>query len=105
MIELSDLFWLALLIFGGWYWLSAREIKDVALKAAKSYCQEVDVELLDESVVLRGFWFKRNAKGSVQLWRSYLFEFSSTGDDRYKGKVILLGRQIESVQLETHRLH
>lgn len=105
MVELSDLFWLSLLIFGGWYWLSAREIKDVALKAVKAYCEEVDVELLDESVVLRGFWFKRDSRGSMKLWRSYIFEFSSTGDDRYKGKVILLGNKTESVQLETHRLH
>jgi len=105
MVELSDLFWLSLLVFGGWYWLSAREIKDVALKAVKDYCEEVDVELLDESVVLRGFWFKRDKRGSVKLWRSYMFEFSSTGDDRYKGKVILLGNKTESVQLETHRLH
>jgi len=105
MIELSDLFWLSLLVFGGWYWLSAREIKDVALKAVKTYCKDVDVELLDESVVLRGFWFKRDKLGKMHLWRSYIFEFSSTGDDRYKGKVILLGNNIESVQLDAHRLH
>lgn len=105
MVELSDLFWLSFLVFGGWYWLSAREIKDVALQAVKAYCKEVDVELLDESVVLRGFWFKRNRQGRLKLWRSYIFEFSSTGDDRYKGKVILLGNNTESIQLETHRLH
>ncbi len=105
MIELSDLFWLSLLVFGGWYWLSAREIKDIALKAVKKYCEEVDVELLDESVVLRGFWFKRGKSGKMKLWRSYIFEFSSTGDDRYKGKVILLGNSVESIQLDAHRLH
>jgi len=105
MIDLSDVFWVAVLALGVWYWFRARGAKDMAYKAAKSYCKGIDIEFLDESVVLRGFWFKRDSKGMVRTWRSYFFEFSSTGDDRYKGKIILLGNKVESIQLDIHRLN
>ncbi len=104
MIELSDVFWLSVLVFSGWYWLKAREIKELALKAVREHCKKMDVELLDESVVLKGFWFKRDRRGVMRQWRSYLFEFSSDGDDRYKGRVILLGNKLETVSLDAHRL-
>ena len=104
MIELSDIFRLSVLFFSGWYWLKAREIKDVALRAVRDHCKKMDVALLDESVVLKGFWFKRDRRGMMRQWRSYFFEFSSDGDDRYKGKVILLGNKLESVHLDPHRL-
>jgi hypothetical protein len=104
-VELGDVLWL----MGGLafltYWWQGQGIKSRALQAAKVHCKTMDVQLLDDSIVLRGFWLKRDGRGSLRLWRSYLFEFSSTGEQRYSGRVILLGPHIESVQLEPHRLH
>jgi len=105
MIDLGDIFWMAVLALGIWYWFRAREVKEVAYKAAKAYCEGIDIEFLDESVVLRGFWFKRDSKGTVRSWRTYIFEFSSTGDYRYKGEIILLGNKVESIQLDIYRLN
>jgi len=87
------------------YWWQAQGIKQIALQAVIDYCQQVDVQLLDQSIVLKGFWVKRDRQGNPHLWRSYLFEFTSTGERRYQGRIILLGTNIERIELETHKLH
>jgi hypothetical protein len=103
--DLGDALWLMSGLAVLSYWWQAQGIKARALQAVKAHCENMDVQLLDDSIVLRGFWFKRNPRGSLCIWRSYLFEFSSTGEQRYAGKIILLGPHVESVQLEPHRLH
>lgn len=104
MFNLTELAWLFLFAFAGWYWWKSREVKEVALAAAKRHCQQMDVMLLDEAVYLRGFWFKRDLNGRIRVWRRFMFEFSTTGEHRYLGRVIMLGWRVESVQLDPHRI-
>lgn len=105
VFDLGDALWLicGLAVLG--YWWQAQGIKHRALLAVKAHCKNMDVQLLDDSIVLRGFWLKRDSRGAVRIWRSYLFEFSSTGEKRYAGRIILLGPHVEVVQLDPHRLH
>jgi hypothetical protein len=63
------------------------------------------VQLLDDSVVLRGFWLQRDPRGALRVRRSYLFEFTSTGNERYHGCTVMLGRRVETIQLAPHRLN
>lgn len=105
MYELKDVALLGLLVLGVYYWWRAHAVKEIALRAAREHCREMDVQLLDDSVVLRGLWAKRDAGGSLRLWRRYQFEFTATGDDRYQGRVLLLGARLEAVRLDTHRIH
>ncbi|MCW8884850.1 MAG: DUF3301 domain-containing protein [Motiliproteus sp.] len=104
VFELSDLFWLLTIYLIVLYWWNAKGVKEVALKATLKHCQEMEVQLLDQSISLRGFWVKRDSGGRLRFWRSYNFDFSSNGDDRYQGRIIILGKRIESIQLEPHRL-
>jgi hypothetical protein len=60
------------------------------------------LQLLDESVGLRALWLKRDTDGRIRLWRRYTFEFSSTGEDRYSGKVITLGKKVTDLHLDPH---
>ncbi len=39
----------------------------------------------------------------MRLRRVFLFEFSSTGNERYNGMCIMLGRRVESIQMEPYR--
>jgi hypothetical protein len=103
-IELSDLLLFTLICGCLWYWWAAQKVKEIALKAARKTCKEVSLQLLDESVSLRALWLKRDDAGQVRLWRRYVFEFSSTGEDRYTGKIILLGHRITHIELQPHRL-
>ncbi len=86
------------------YFWSAQGIKEGAFRATKIYCEKMEVQLLDQSIALRGFWFKRDKQGKIRIWRSFQFEFTATGEERYRGLIVLLGREILSIQLEPHRI-
>lgn len=86
-------------------WYKNLAYKDLAYRAALNFCKEADVQLLDQTVYLRSL---RPMKNDQQLWRlrrHYQFEFTSTGTERYKGSVTLLGHQTIDIQLAAHRLH
>lgn len=104
MVDLADVFWLTLLLSVCYYAWHAHGMKEIALAATRKYCRQMDVELLDDTVVLRGFWLKRDDHGRLRMWRSFLFEFTSTGEERYSGRIVLLGNRVEDIQLEPHRL-
>ena len=105
MFDLSDLALFFLFIIFLMLWWNAQGVKQVALKATKDYCQKMDVQLLDDGVVLRRFWFKRNKAGNLCLWRSYQFEFTSTGEQRYRGEIVMLGHRVEHLHLDPYRLN
>ena len=104
VFEFSDLLWLLLVYLLAQHWWNSKGVKEIALKATQKYCREMEVQLLDQSISLRGLWLKRDDKGRLRFWRSYNFDFSSNGDDRYQGRIVLLGRRVESIQLEPHRV-
>jgi len=93
-------FFLMLCVVG--FWWQTYQIKHRALLAAKKHCQGLGLQLLDQSVVLSRMQLRRSASGSLQLHRHYKFEFSSTGDERYKGMVIMEGSRAGQVDVEAH---
>lgn len=105
MIELTDLFWLLGLAVIARYWWLAHAVKELALQATRKHCADLGVQLLDETVVLRGWWLRRDERGRVHGWRSFLFEFTATGDDRYPGSIEMLGKRVIAIQLAPHRLN
>jgi|SRR5690606_21992318 len=104
MFDLSAVFWLTLIVLVGYYWHRALLAKEQAFAAAQRHCQTMQVQLLDQSVYLRRLWFKRNERGHLLLWRAFYFEFTAVGDDRYLGRVVMLGNRVSEVQLEPHRV-
>lgn len=103
--DLSDLIVWAVFIGLAYFWWQAHAAKEMALQATRKYCESVGVQLLDDGLALRGFWIKRDGAGNLCLRRSYSFEFTTTGDQRYHGATVMLGRRLESVQLDPHRLN
>ena len=99
-----DLFFIIVLLIIGFYWSTAMKAREIAFMAANAHCQKMDVFLLDEYVALNGQWFKRDADGKVKAWRSYQFEFSSTGEERYHGRLVMLGVNVVKIQLEPYRI-
>lgn len=104
MFRLGELMFLFGVVLVCLYWINAQRIKEVVLSAAKTYCDKMGVQLLDDSVVLKRLWLKRDSRGQMRLWRHFQFEFSSTGDERYLGSVEILGRRIKNLQLAPHRV-
>lgn len=103
-MTLGTYFWLFIACTAVWYWWRAKAIKDFVLQAAGNYCKTMDVLLLDDAVYLRGLWFKRDSEGALRVWRRFLFDFTSTGDERYTGRVIMLGQRIQHMELDPHRM-
>mgnify|MGYP000182770519 CR=1 FL=1 len=103
-MSLRSIFLTALVFLGVVYWIRARDLKQLALIEASKYCKNLDLSLLDESVVLRGIKPIRNSQGKLCLSRTYQFDFTSNGEDRYQGEISLSGRRVLKVKLPPHRI-
>ena len=93
----------AILAAVGLWWYST-ECREAALAAAQQHCHTVGVQLLDGSVVSNGFRLTRRSSGSLALVQKFYFEFSTTGDRRYRGYLEQLGKRTIRIELEAHKL-
>ncbi len=103
-IDLGDLVWLTLISLGILFWYRSLKARERALSEAKRYCSQMDLQLLDQTIALKGIGIKRGADGWLKLVRLYQFEFSSTGDERYLGRVSMLGQRLDRIETDAHRL-
>jgi hypothetical protein len=101
---LNDIILIGCMCLAYVYWFNAQKAKEIALKAAKDYCLATEVQMLDGYVALNNIWLKRDEVGKMRLRRTFLFEFSSTGFERYNGSVLMLGRRVESIYMEPYRI-
>jgi len=102
-LDLTTLSILFAIGFGGWYWWRALGTKELALQSARRACERADVDLLDQSVCLSGLGLQRDQQGRLRLRRTFSFDFTATGEGRYRGRIVLLGERTESVEFEPHR--
>ncbi len=65
----------------------------------------MNVQFLDGSVSPSGYGLARNKQGAISIEQKFLFEFSSTGERRYKGNMIFIGSQMIHIELEPHIMH
>ena len=104
MFSLADLLWLTLLGGGALYLWRSGQFKGRARDLAIIHCRQLNLQLLDHSMVISGLWPVRNNTGSLVLRRSYRFEFASIGDRRYQGELVMVGLQLQSIELEAYKL-
>ncbi len=86
------------------FWADALRAREAALRFARQVCERQQLLLLDETVSCAKLKLRRNEEGELRIWRTYLFEFTDTGDDRRDGVLTLLGIALESIELEPHRM-
>jgi len=104
MPDLSNLLWLVPVGIVFHYLWQSGKFKGRAREIASRHCQQLSLQLLDQSMVITGYWPARNAYGTLVMRRTYEFEFTSTGKRRYKGIIVLLGMRLESIDLEAYIL-
>jgi hypothetical protein len=102
--ELFDIFILSLVCLCIYAWISAQRSREYALSVASKECKRLDLQLLDGNASLKGLKVQRNERGSLCLKRTYNFEFSATGEERYQGKVVLLGVSVQEIYLQPHKI-
>jgi hypothetical protein len=99
-----ELLTILLLLALGWFWLENQGVRDQAIAIAKDFCTQENVQFLDEAMAPASYRLRRNARGQLAIARTYRFEFSDTGDNRLKGTIIMLGKDLETLHLQPYRL-
>lgn len=97
-------FLIACLAAAGWLFYEGMRVRELALRAGRDYCRNIGVQFLDETVSRQGAGFARDAGGTLRIRRIYAFEFTSDGERRYTGEIVMLGVRVMGVQAEMHRI-
>ncbi len=103
-MTLSFLIWSTLIAAFISFWWQGDKVKGVALSHVYRLCKEQNLQLLDQTMVLKGVWPVRDDEGALRLRRRYNFEFTSTGEARTQGNVELLGMRLYKLHLDPHML-
>lgn len=85
---------------GIWFWNDSLRARERMTATCARICGEMNLQFLDETVALAWLRLTRTATGWLAWRRMYVFEFSESGSDRRKGRALLIGRRVESVQLD-----
>ncbi len=90
--------------FVAWFIWRHLAISKRAYEVARDYSDKNNVQLLDQSVVLRRLRIRRSSSSLFALERLYRFEFSTIGDRRYKGSVVFVGEHLSKVEMEPFKV-
>jgi Protein of unknown function (DUF3301) len=85
---------------GVWFWADSLRARERMTTTCARLCENMHLQFLDETVALARLRLTRTYHGALAWRRTYVFEFSESGSDRWKGRALLIGRQVESVQLD-----
>jgi Protein of unknown function (DUF3301) len=84
-----------LLLLGGFYaWQNAMTARETARRLCHDLCARAHLQLLDQTVALRGLRLIRVPARGLLLRRDYCFEFSADGKDRHRATMSMLDEQI-----------
>jgi hypothetical protein len=81
------------------YWQLAMDAREAANLIAKDTCSRAVVQLLDGTVAFAGFRWTKDAQGKRRLQRTYTFDYTNDGIERYQGFIVLAGGRLEAVGL------
>jgi len=87
---------------GIFLWLDSLRVRERAVRAGKSACERYNLQLLDDTVSFTRLRLARDGEGQLRLARTYTFEFSDTGNNRRHGAIMMLGSELEDLQLEPY---
>lgn len=82
-----------------WWWLDSVKARDIGILAVKAACSAKGLQLLDDTVSFAELRMARDDDGRLMLKRRYAFEYSTTGEDRRRGSVALLGHHVVALDL------
>ncbi|TAH41290.1 MAG: DUF3301 domain-containing protein [Betaproteobacteria bacterium] len=99
--ELLALLALGLLV---WFWFDSLKAREAGVAAARAACRREGLQFLDESVVGRGLRPVRDEHGRLVLQRAFDFDYSRSGYDRFRGAVVLQGRDVVLLDVGAWRL-
>ena len=78
----------------GWWWFDTLNAREAAVNAARTACESEGFMLLDWTVSLAAQKLVRNEHGRIRVRRAYHFEYTNTGDNRLRGSIVVIGREV-----------
>ena len=93
-----------LVVAGVFLWLDSLRARERAVQAGRAACKRYDLQFLDETVSFTRLRLARGEDGNLKLKRTYTFEFSDTGNNRRHGAIVMLGGEMQDLQLEPYRM-
>lgn len=87
-----------------WFWHSTMRAREMAIRQAKRICQDSNVQLLDETVSMHKIRLARTESGAVGLKREYRFDYTLDGDERLRGRIMILGAVVKLVRLDDRKI-
>ena len=85
-------------------WVDSLRARERAVQAGRAACQRYSLQFLDDTVSFARIRLRRDADGQLKIARTYTFEFSDTGNNRRHGAIVMLGGELQDLQLEPYRI-
>jgi len=95
---------IVLLVAGIFFWLDSLRARERALTAGRAACERYELQFLDDTVSVTRVRLGRDEEGQLRIARTYTFEFSDTGNNRRHGAIVMLGGELQDLQLEPFRI-
>ena len=95
---------IVLIAAGIFFWLDSLRARERALSAGRAACQRYELQFLDDTVSVSRDRLGRDEEGQLRIARTYTFEFSDTGNNRRQGAIVMLGGELQDLQLEPFRI-
>lgn len=95
---------IVLIAAGIFLWLDSLRARERAVQAGRAACQRYSLQFLDDTVSFTRIRLRRDAEGQLKIARTYTFEFSDTGNNRRHGAIVMLGAELQDLQLEPYRI-
>jgi Protein of unknown function (DUF3301) len=95
---------IVLIAAGVFLWLDSLRARERAVKAGRAACERYALQFLDDTVSFSRIRLRRDGEGQLRIARTYTFEFSDTGNNRRHGAIVMLGGELQDLQLEPYRI-
>jgi hypothetical protein len=85
-------------------WVDSLRARERAVEAGRAACRRHELQFLDDTVSFSRIRLARDDEGQLKIRRTYTFEFSDTGNNRRHGAIVMLGGELQDLQLEPFRM-
>ena len=93
---------IVLIAAGIFLWLDSLRARERAVQLGRAACQRYALQFLDDTVSFTRIRLGRDQDGRLKIARTYTFEFSDTGNNRRHGAIVMLGGELQDLQLEPY---
>jgi hypothetical protein len=87
---------------GIFLWLDSLRARERAVAAGRAACRRYELQFLDDTVSFTRLRLARDEEGQLRIARTYVFEFSDTGNNRRHGAIVMLGGRVQDLHLEPY---